>query len=1719
MDVKRKIWMRALSVFLATLMVIQILPLNAFAKDVVQKQAIEDTQPKVSDNDEITVKTEIESMRTENSKTFLTDDNGYYQITSAIPLHNRVDDEWVDKSNSSNTEVNTVSDIETYVNEQIDAELSTQSEENQPVKTITSNGDTYVDNCQTQIGTYSSSGNNNLSVIYKRDKKDTKRSEIYIKPYFPTDHAVFVTSATIKAEVSTENIVGDYNLIEENAIASEWSSGVQSSSLIKDITTNYDLVEMYVDDGDSDSKVYNFDLTKYCNFTRIGLIQNNGVALTSEQKGTDVTFDNLTVEMYYHEIEDVDSNFEYEQVDLGRAGKVYINDYTCSPVIVRDELSLYGEIAPVSIQTIFNPMDNIDDIGFGKHTRINYYSTLTYDEKSRFYLWKNCEGENLYFKNYKVTGANNITYTRSGSVSKDSNGNYNFNKITITDSNGKKFKFDTYNNVGYLVEITDGSQNNNSITIDYSIENDSHFLTKVTDGYGRKYCFSYSNGHLSALNVLNSDNEPIYINTTDTEHPLKIMYNYSNNLLKSVTYADEKEISYIYGEDDKIEQIKNIDDSKLLFKYESKFDGESYKISKYSSVSSNGSTNDTMTISAIDQSIYNRKFTKNDKTSKELTFDRNFNMIRLKNYNNVEYFLNYSNNELQYILTSDTVAENFVKNGSFEDTSGGQPTQWVYETNSSQITQNKVKMGDDEDNYTLHMSNDIDVCRAYQIVEKSGYTFKANKSYVLSGFLYNNDNPISISDTRDLCIYVYDTKTDSNGAIIPDKCLTKMDFDDTLGETWQQRKTLFTTQKDTSSIIVYLSYNNMSGTCDFDNIEIYETTSKNLIDAKNIVSSTDIEYDYSENNSILEEIKTSVDGDEIGAFYNYTDDENYISKVTNNGIPTYYNYDSDSGLLLSKGNNSDTNKNAQYNYTAVGLLKNVNQAVTEIDGKSTININTNYGYENDKIKTINHNGTTYEYSYDSNGRVASVSEYASNSQNKNTIVSYEYSNDDIGTIAYGNGAKIIYEYNQLGYTTKIIYIPKTSDESHSQIVYSYEYDNDGNVTSYTDNSNNTTLTIKDGVYTIKESGENGQTIYLNNGTNRTLYGTKITTTNPKVTTSAGKTTDSKVLNLYTDGKILPSNVVTATTIYDSIGRTFSTIATDKTATVENKSSFMTKGITTTNLVETYISSVTRLKDASEPRIYRKLTYSYNDRGQITDVYRASVNNIVENFEGTSNSVNNMKNQLLKHYEYDEAGQVILDVNFDSCIAIKYKYNAGGNLVSKATYENDNSEDKSAFYYKKSTNKYVFNEEKAVVTTYGYSSEWSDVLNNYNGKEITYDEMGNPTTYVGKNIFGSDINGNMVWDGTRLSSFDDGDQKYIYKYSADGYRTQKLTYNSKNPNELISTMNYIYENDILVGHKTVFYNSPDKELKQTVKCDIISNIIYNSTNESIGIDTKLTQYEYTTKKDENGEESTVVTPTTNKFYFYILRDGQGNITDMYNANEDLTIHFSYDAYGNCSMSFAGSFIHDIKQQLQGSSSIWIKLLLGFLYAIIFSALASGEMTSTQQTYKGYICDYETGLYYSQNRFYSPSWGRFINADDINMLAQNKGEVLGANLFNYCNNDPVNNVDLSGYAPTSYDTASNILSALNIEQLNTIKVGVVPAKLQGKVKNEMTIFGLSLATVQDKDDKNYWNRVFKTTENVVQKSNGNNYMDTVINKQSGAATMYDIKPSSSPYKIGE
>ena len=91
-----------------------------------------------------------------------------------------------------------------------------------------------------------------------------------------------------------------------------------------------------------------------------------------------------------------------------------------------------------------------------------------------------------------------------------------------------------------------------------------------------------------------------------------------------------------------------------------------------------------------------------------------------------------------------------------------------------------------------------------------------------------------------------------------------------------------------------------------------------------------------------------------------------------------------------------------------------------------------------------------------------------------------------------------------------------------------------------------------------------------------------------------------------------------------------------------------------------------------------------------------------------------------------------------------------------------------------------------------------MLTNFNGKTITYDEIGNPIKYLGDTL---------TWtEGRRLSSLSrpypgkpEYQTIYTYKYNAAGQRTSKTkTYSTTG--ESITT-EFIYEGDLLVGQKT------------------------------------------------------------------------------------------------------------------------------------------------------------------------------------------------------------------------------------------------------------------------------------------------------------------------------
>ena len=65
------------------------------------------------------------------------------------------------------------------------------------------------------------------------------------------------------------------------------------------------------------------------------------------------------------------------------------------------------------------------------------------------------------------------------------------------------------------------------------------------------------------------------------------------------------------------------------------------------------------------------------------------------------------------------------------------------------------------------------------------------------------------------------------------------------------------------------------------------------------------------------------------------------------------------------------------------------------------------------------------------------------------------------------------------------------------------------------------------------------------------------------------------------------------------------------------------------------------------------------------------------------------------------------------------------------------------------------------------------------------------------------------------------------------------------------------------------------------------------------------------------------------------------------------------------------------------------------------------------YRGYYFDEELGLYYLQSRYYDAQVGRFINADDVNLMVTMQHGLKGTNLFEYCENNSVNCSDLYGY----------------------------------------------------------------------------------------------------------
>ena len=128
-----------------------------------------------------------------------------------------------------------------------------------------------------------------------------------------------------------------------------------------------------------------------------------------------------------------------------------------------------------------------------------------------------------------------------------------------------------------------------------------------------------------------------------------------------------------------------------------------------------------------------------------------------------------------------------------------------------------------------------------------------------------------------------------------------------------------------------------------------------------------------------------------------------------------------------------------------------------------------------------------------------------------------------------------------------------------------------------------------------------------------------------------------------------------------------------------------------------------------------------------------------------------------------------------------------------------------------------------------------------------------------------------------------------------------------------------------------------------------------------------------------------------------KDAQGNIISLLDSLGFVVVRYEYDAWGVCKVYDANGNVitqHD-------------------------------SVDDNPFRYRGYYYDVETGLYYLPARYYDPTTGRFISADDREYA--DPETINGLNLYAYCGNNPVMNVDPSGHFVL---TATMIWAAIGI-----------------------------------------------------------------------------------------
>ena len=238
---------------------------------------------------------------------------------------------------------------------------------------------------------------------------------------------------------------------------------------------------------------------------------------------------------------------------------------------------------------------------------------------------------------------------------------------------------------------------------------------------------------------------------------------------------------------------------------------------------------------------------------------------------------------------------------------------------------------------------------------------------------------------------------------------------------------------------------------------------------------------------------------------------------------------------------------------------------------------------------------------------------------------------------------------------------------------------------------------------------------------------------------------------------------------------------------------------------------------------------------------------------------------------------------------------------------------------------------------------------------------------------------------------------LFTYHTDGWKDQLLSWNGKsyaydaggNPTVLRGMALTWGEGRRLkrivgtAGEVTFAYDSDGKRVKKT-SGNTETKYYYNGSTLS-GLVRTTTGNTGTTKTTVqfvyDAEGKPFLLRLNGKTDYFYLYNGLGDVVGLVDSSNKVVVRYQYNSWGKVTSS-------------EDTSGVSLATLNPFCY-------------------RKYVYDSETGLYCLGSRYYDPEVGRFVNADDTDVIFAKPQELYHKNLYVYCYNNPVVRRDIQGY----------------------------------------------------------------------------------------------------------